>query len=122
MANLHRNGFSNIHLVAGGLSVPTSEARSGFIELMKDFAEQLACIGVVVGGSGFGASALRSFITGMRVVSPWSFDFRIYGTIEEIGKWLPASHHARTSVALDAAALVQMLGQAQELHAVAKAV
>jgi hypothetical protein len=121
-ANLHRNGFSNIHLVASGLGLPTSDARTGFIELMKDYAQQLACIGVVVGGTGFGASALRSFVTGMRVVSPWSFDFRIGGTIQEIGNWLPTSHNARTSMAIDAPSLVRMLSQAQELHTVPTAV
>jgi len=105
----HPTGRSNIHIIAHGAGLPTPEVRAHFVDLMKKHAEQLACVAVVVGGTGFWTSALRSFVTGLRWLAPRSFDFRMSTTIEEVVKCLPAEHQKRTGVEVDGRRLVQVL-------------
>jgi hypothetical protein len=102
-------GRSNIHIIADGAGLPTPEVRAHFIDLMKIHAEELACVGVVVGGTGFWTSALRSFVTGLRWLAPRTFDFRLFGTVHEVARWLPPEHAKRTAVNLDSRRLVQIL-------------
>jgi hypothetical protein len=100
---------STVHIILDGAGLPTPEARAGFIDLMKEHAARLVCVAVVVGGTGFLASALRSFITGMRWASPRSFDFRLHGSINEVTKWLPDEHLKRTGEPIDGQRLKQAL-------------
>ena len=100
---------SNIHIIADGAGLPTPAARAGFIGLMKQHAGRLACVAIVVGGTGFLASAMRSLMTGMRLLSPRSFNYRLHGSIDEVVKWLPNEHFVKTGVQLDSRRLAQVL-------------
>src|SRR5262245_53157518 len=70
------NGISTIHVTRSGPiggarmseRLPTEEARAGFKGLIDRYA-QLACVAVLIEGSGFVASTLRSVITGIRIDS-----------------------------------------------------
>jgi hypothetical protein len=112
MATKSQRGFSAIHLIADQAGLPTPEARTGLVKIMSEFAPHLACVAVVVGGTGFWASAMRSFVTGMRFVSPRSFDLRLHGTTADVLKWLPAVHASRTGVELDEVSLARVLDTA----------
>jgi hypothetical protein len=107
--DLHPEGRSTIHIVTDGAGLPTSEVRAHFVNVLKKNADTLACVAVVVGGTGFWTSALRSFVTGLRWLAPRSFDFRMCTTIEEVAKWLPPRHAKRTGVQLDSRRLVQVI-------------
>jgi hypothetical protein len=112
MVRVWPNGISSIHVARGDLRMssappppmaerlPTSEARVGFKSLMERYA-QLACVAVLIEGSGFGASALRSVITGMRIESLRTLPMRLCATIDEVVEWLPAEHHKLTGVRLE---------------------
>ena len=63
---------------------------------MKSQANRFGAVAVVIGGSGFLASAVRSFLTGLRLVSPRTFDFRLHGKTSEI---LEVGFPPRTSTA-----------------------
>jgi hypothetical protein len=102
-------GRSTIHVVAEGAKLPTTEVRAHFSSVLKKNAENLACVAVVVVGTGFWTSALRSFVTSLRWLAPRSFAFRMNGTVEEVAKWLPAEHAQRTGVELDRKRLVQVI-------------
>jgi hypothetical protein len=102
-------GVSGIHLIADKVSLPTPEGRAGLVKLMTMSAERLACVGIVVGGSGFWSSTMRSFITGLRLLTPRSFDLRLYGTVEEVLDWFPRAHEQRTGVHLDRSELASLL-------------
>jgi hypothetical protein len=104
---------SNIHVIGEGVGLPTPAARDGFVELMKEHADRLACVAIVVGGTGFLASAMRSLMTGMRLLAPRSFNYRLHGSIEEVAKWLPTEHLAKTGEEIDG----RRLGQVLELWA-----
>jgi hypothetical protein len=104
---------SNIHVIGEGVGLPTPAARDGFVELMKEHADRLACVAIVVGGTGFLASAMRSLMTGMRLLAPRSFNYRLHGSIEEVAKWLPTEHLAKPGEEIDG----RRLGQVLELWA-----
>jgi hypothetical protein len=107
--DLHPMGRSTIHVVAHGAGLPTTEVRAHFVKALKMNADKLACVAVVVVGTGFWTSALRSFVTGLRWLAPRSFDFRMNSSIEDVAKWLPAEHARRTGVELDRRRLVHVI-------------
>jgi len=102
-------GRSTIHIVAEGAALPATEVRAHFVGALKKNADNLACVAVVVVGTGFWTSALRSFVTGLRWLAPRSFDFRMNATTEEMARWLPAQHAKRTGVDLDKRRLVEVI-------------
>jgi hypothetical protein len=106
--------FSIVHLVAAGLELPDSGSRGALVQIIKDYADHIGCAAVVLGGSGFWASAMRSFITGMRVLAPRTFDLRVHGEIEELLDWYPAEHEKRTGVAIDPAAFLAALTRSRD--------
>ena len=105
----HPEGFSNVHVISRTPPIPTGEARAQFIAMMRRYSDQVACIGTVLEGTGFWASAVRSFIVGIRLVVPRTFEMQTYASIEELSAWLPAPHAARTGVTLDRSALALAL-------------
>lgn len=113
----HPEGISNIHVIREGAALPTAEARSGFVRMMKEHASQLSNVAVVVGGEGFWASMMRSAITSMRFVSPRSFEMRLHGKTGEILNWLPSGHWQRTRVELSRFALSEILDEAERCEA-----
>jgi hypothetical protein len=105
---------SYIHVIHNKRPLPDAAARREFVQMMKNRARELACIGVVVLGSGFWASAMRNAVIGMRVFAPSSFDFRVFGSCEEVADWLPAAHERLTGVAIPENALTQWLSAARD--------
>lgn len=103
---------SAIHIIHDGAGLPLPEAREALVRIWRDNSEHLAGLAVVVGGTGFWASTMRSAITGMRLLAPRSTEMRLHGTVGEILDWLPRVHRERTGVALDTAALVHVLHEA----------
>jgi hypothetical protein len=103
---------SNVHVIQDGAALPTSEARAGFLTLMKRNRESLACIAIVIAGNGFWSGALRSAMTGLRMLAPRSFAFRVVGSSEDVVQWLPAAHEAKTGVSLDPRRLKAVLDEA----------
>lgn len=109
MAASYPKGFSAIHMIANKAGVPTPEGRSGLLQVMSEQASNMACVGVVVGGTGFWASTMRSFVTGMRFMTPRNFELRLHGTPEEVLAWLPQHHTQATGVPVDETALARVL-------------
>jgi hypothetical protein len=103
---------SNIHLIQEGAALPTPGARAGFVSLMRRNKDSLACVAIVIAGTGFWSGALRGAMTGLRLVSPRSFDFRVAGSSEDVARWLPAAHEKKTGISLDPQRLVAVLAMA----------
>jgi hypothetical protein len=100
---------SSISVIADGLPPPTPEARAGFIDLMNSGANEIACLAIVVQGTGFASSALRSAVTGMRVATMRTYEMAILSSVEELGPWLPPRHLMKTGVELDPARLCEVV-------------
>jgi hypothetical protein len=114
MTASHPSGISAIHLIANNVGVPTPEGRSGIMKIMNDKAKSLACVAVVVGGTGFWASTMRSVVTGMRFMTPRNFDLRLHASSEEVLDWLPKEHEQSTGVSVDSALLARVLRSVEE--------
>ena len=97
----HPEGFSTIHVIAKKPPLPTTEAREEFAALTRQYAKQLACVGTVLEGSGFWASAVRSMVVGIRLLAAQPFEMQVYSSIEELAAWLPGPHGGKTGVKLD---------------------
>jgi hypothetical protein len=104
---------SNVHVVTEGTALPTQEARAGLVASMTRHSGELASVSVVFLGTGFWASALRAAVTGMRFLAPRSFDFQLFGTVEEVVRWLPTEHEKVTGVHLDGGQLRSALRTAE---------
>lgn len=113
MIGIFAQGVSNIHVVANGAPLPTAEARAGFVDIMKRHEARLACVAVVLEGSGFWAATLRSVITGMRMVSPRTFPMRFHESIAEVPRWLPKEHERLTGTELIPDGLYRALAEAR---------
>lgn len=104
---------SAVHVAASDIGLPSSEVRSALLEMMARYGPHTACLAVVLEGSGFWASAMRSVITGMRMLAPRAFAMRIHDDIADACAWLPFEHEKRTGVALDPEGLRQAVLRAR---------
>jgi predicted nucleic acid-binding Zn ribbon protein len=77
-------GIASIHCVEEGVGLPTAEARVGLGELAKSYPKHVICVGVILQGSGFWASATRSALTGIMLLAPRSFALRFFGDPSEL--------------------------------------
>ena len=99
---------SIVHLVNERAGMPPSATRPALTKIMED-SEALACASVVVEGSGFWASAIRGFLTGLRLLGPSTFRIREHSTLADVVAWLPAEHEKFTGEPLDPDALAHCL-------------
>jgi hypothetical protein len=111
-------GGSAVHIVRGQVALPSTEARQGFVRLTNDYGDWLAGVAVVIGGSGFWASTMRSVVTAMRMLGSRAFEMRIHGTVDEVVEWLPAVHFKKSGVQVGSAELLTALRQAESTEAV----
>ena len=99
----HPEGFSCIHIVREGAAVPDAAARAGFVKMMDEFQQHMKCVGVVLDGAGFWASAVQGAITGMRMLAPRTFVIRIASSTDEIASWLAPESSRRTGIKVEPA-------------------
>ena len=105
----HPEGVSVIHVISKGPALPDSETRERLGMLLQAHSGSLACIGVILDGRGFWASAVRGFLVGLRLVAPRTFTMQVFSTPEEVAEWLPGPHKERTGVRLDPTELLKAI-------------
>ena len=103
------HGISAVHLVQATFQMPDGPTRDEFVKLLRDGGGKLAVLCVIVGEGGFWASALRSLITGLRVLSRDSFDMAVHTDIAEAVEYLQPRHLAKTGVDVSAEQLTGVL-------------
>jgi hypothetical protein len=109
ITRLNGERCSSVHLVNTRVKLPDADARDVLAKIMRDSVKSVACATVIIDGGGFWASALRSFITGLRVLAPGSIDLHAHASIAEVLAWLPAEHFKRAGTQVDAAQLERLL-------------
>jgi hypothetical protein len=97
-AGAHPRGFSSIHVIAQGTPLPERDARTALRSLTTKYAKNVACVCHVVEGTGFWASALRSFLTGFHFGPREPFELHICATLQMAAQRLPQPHLQRTGV------------------------
>jgi hypothetical protein len=109
MPRMSAQKLSFIHLVPNNLPLPEADTREELLMLSRSYTHLTACIGVIIAGGGFWASAIRGFVTGIRVVAPRDFDLRMHKSISELLTWFPEEHAQRTLVELEPSELIAQL-------------
>jgi hypothetical protein len=99
--------------IATGPPLPEPAVRERFSELLGKNPKTLACVGVLLEGRGFWASAIRSFLLGLRVVSPRSVQMQAFSTSREVASWLTEPHATRTGVRIAAQELELVLDRSR---------
>ena len=110
----HPEGIASVQIIANGVALPDSATRAELDRLTNGFAPNLSCIATVLEGSGFWASAMRSFITSIHWVARRPFKVRIGSTLADAAAWIPAPHYERTRVRLGQAELLRALTSTRE--------
>lgn len=103
------HGISVVHLVQATFEMPDPATRDAFVKLLRDGGGKLAVLCVIGGDGGFWASALRSLITGLRVLSRGSFDLGLHTDVGEAVKYLLPRHLEKTGVPINAEQLTSVL-------------
>lgn len=79
---------ASVHMVGEGAAIPSAEARAGFIDLIQNHGRPARALSVVLGGNGFWASALRSVVLGMRMVTQRPFALTFHSDTPSSAQWL----------------------------------
>ncbi len=111
----HPEGISNINLIAAGLPLADAEAREALGALMKVHESTVACVGTVLDGTGFWASATRGLIMSLQLMAPKSFATRTCASDAEVISWIVKPHARRTGVELDPKALEHAIAEIRAL-------
>lgn len=106
----HPAGVSIVHLVREGAGIPDADAREGLARMGDRFANETACLAVVLMGAGFWASALQSVITGIRLIAPPRPSImRFSRDPEALESWFAQEHQRRSGVRIEPAVLTALL-------------
>jgi len=106
------SGLSSIHWLEQGVALPTAEARQGLGEIAKRYEKHLICVGVMLQGSGFWASATRSALSGIVLLAPRTYSLRFYGEVSELSAFVARAQGERAHKATDAALLRRVIEKA----------
>jgi hypothetical protein len=102
-------GVSATHIVCGDTKLPHTETRMALARQSKEYGGWLKAVAVVIGGSGFWASTMRSVVTAIGMLGSRAYEMRIHGSIEDVVQWLPAVHLKRTGVRVEPEQLLSIL-------------
>ena len=118
----HPQGLSLVNImIPGGRSMPGAAVRAELSRILRDHSQHAAAIAVIIPGSGFWASALRSMVVALSMLRPRDMQLSIFGSAPPLVEWLLPLHAARTGVQLQAAELLAALREAEREALVIKA-
>lgn len=89
-------GLSSVHWIDEGAGLPTAEARTGLSDIAARYERHLLCVGVLLRGSGFWASAVRSALTGIVLLTPKRFPLRFFADVTPLASFVAHEHLQRT--------------------------
>ena len=106
-------GHSSVLFVLDKIPPPSAEVSH---HISRAFNERsgLSCVSVIIEGTGFWGSGMRSMLTNARRNAAGSSLLRLHNTIEEAVSWLLEPHQLRTGVTLDAKQLVEAVRWVRE--------
>jgi hypothetical protein len=120
MAKAYPGGRSSVVFVLDQLPGPTPDAQE---EMQRVYASGgLECTAIVLEGTGFWASGIRSMTNNVRRAAASATLLRLSTSIEEVIDWLPAAHFEHTGVTLPAPEFQNALVAMREQGAIRAAV
>ena len=106
---------ASVHMVGEGAAIPSAEARAGFIDLMQNHSRPARALSVVLGGSGFWASALQSVVLGMRMLTRRDFALTFHPDTWTSAQWLCQQNTAFGGRPVDPKQLSQAMDYVMQL-------
>jgi hypothetical protein len=100
IAELYPDGHSSVVFILDKLPAPPVDAREALGQLFAA-RSSLACTAVILEGSGFWASGLRSMIANTHRTATGSVKLRVGTSIDEVLEWFPTEHARLTGIELD---------------------
>jgi len=91
---------SNITLVMPDADLPETEARVALERLTSEYARVIHSVALVIDGTGFRASIIRSFLTGLHLLRGNGYRCKTFTKPVEANPWLLPPHNADTGVEL----------------------
>lgn len=99
--------ISALHIIHPGVGLPSADVRTALVGAMKRYSNVLGCMGVVLQGAGFWASAMQSALIGIRMLAPVGLSqLRVGASLDEIVPWLVIGHEQRTDERLSESSLL----------------
>jgi hypothetical protein len=102
---------TSVCFVLRGVATPTPEARAAF-EAMHSGRTGIVCVGVVVEGDGFWASALRATVTSINLAGN-GVAVRTEPSIEALAPWVAREHALRVGETFSDQEILQILTTAR---------
>jgi hypothetical protein len=112
------SGHSSIIFILDKVAAPTPDARELLARLFSA-QSTLSCSAVILEGSGFWASGIRSMIGNTHRTASSNVLLRVSTTIDEVMTWFPAEHARLTGIHVDTEELRTMLRHLREQSAAA---
>lgn len=106
MVRRHPEGHSSVLFILDKIAPPSAEV-SDLISRAFNERSGLACVSVIVEGTGFWGSGMRGMLTNARRNAAGSSLLRLHNTVVEAVSWMLEPHLERTGVTLDAQQLLE---------------
>ena len=91
---------SNVTLVMPDADLPDAKARAALERLTSEYARAIHSVALVIDGSGFRASLIRSFLTGLHLLQGNHYRCKTFAKPAEANPWLLPAHNADTGIVL----------------------
>jgi hypothetical protein len=102
---------STVQLLATGSTIPTPDARAALNDLIARYADRAVGCAAIMEGSGFWASMMRSFLTGLQLFQRDGWKTKFCATSREAAQWLADLHAHQFDEILDAEQLTAAIDQ-----------
>jgi hypothetical protein len=100
IVQLYPGGHSSVVFILDKVAAPTPDAREVFSQFFSA-RSTLQCNAVILEGSGFWASGLRSMIANTHRSATGSVKLRVGTSVDEVLEWFPEEHARLTGIELD---------------------
>lgn len=100
---------SSICSVHPDAAMPKPEGRAALEGIVTASAPYLSRVALLLGGSGFRTSAMRSMLTGIHFAQARQYKTRTFADAQAATAWLVPDHEAETGVHVDADAIVRLI-------------
>lgn len=91
---------STVQILAPGSTIPTPDARVALNEVIARYADRLIGCAAIMEGSGFWASMMRSFLTGLQLFQRNGWKTKFCSTPTEAAQWLAVLHASELGVTI----------------------
>ena len=109
---------STVQILAGGSTIPTPDARIALNALIARYADRIVGCAAIMEGSGFWASMMRSFLTGLQLFQRNGWKTKFCATPAEAAHWLAPLHASELGVTFDPEQLIAAMAQLRERNSV----